>query len=167
MSPYSRNIFPLLAAASVLAAQTPGPAPLTANFQDSASCRWLNKKVLNSRLLDDMSTLDHWSTFTNNPPPVVDSRVTAQVTQSQAVAAEMSLTKERSRDGRNSLRMRTPTKLNVPGPVNGRGWGETGPTEEMDGIVNMRVRLKKLGGRFAVASKTGEGTTVRFDMPLR
>jgi signal transduction histidine kinase len=50
---------------------------------------------------------------------------------------------------------------------NGRGWGETGPTEEMDGIVNMRVRLKKLGGRFAVASKTGEGTTVRFDMPLR
>ncbi len=55
---YSRNIFPLLAAAAVLAAQTPGTAPLTATFQDSASYRWLNKKVLDSRLLDDMSTLD-------------------------------------------------------------------------------------------------------------
>ncbi len=45
----------------------------------------------------------------------------------------MSLTKERSRDGRNSLRMRTPTKLNVPGPVNGRGWGETGVIRHVDG----------------------------------
>jgi signal transduction histidine kinase len=50
---------------------------------------------------------------------------------------------------------------------NGRGWGQTGLTEEMDGIANMRARLEKLGGRFEVTSKTGEGTVVRFDMPLR
>jgi signal transduction histidine kinase len=50
---------------------------------------------------------------------------------------------------------------------NGRGWGDGGQTEEMDGVANMRARLEKLGGRFEVASKTGEGTTVRFDLPLR
>lgn len=133
MSSYTHAFLPFLATATVLLAQTPGPAPLTADFQDSASYRWLNKQVLESRLLDDMSNLDHWTTFTDNPPPVVDSRVTAQVTQSKAVAAEMSLTKERSRDGGNSLRMRTPTKLNVPGPVNGRGWGETGVIRHFDG----------------------------------
>lgn len=114
-------------------AQIPGPAPLQANFQDSAAYRWLQKKVLASRVLDDMSSLDRWAAFTNNPGAVVDSRVNVQVSRSQAVAAEMSLTRERSRAGGNSLRMRTPTKLNVPGPVNGRGWGETGVTRRFAG----------------------------------
>jgi signal transduction histidine kinase len=36
----------------------------------------------------------------------------------------------------------------------------------MDGLANMRARLEELGGRFEVNSKTGEGTTVRFDLPL-
>jgi len=49
---------------------------------------------------------------------------------------------------------------------NGRGWAEAGQTEEMDGIANMRARLEKLDGRFEVNSKTGEGTIVRFDLPL-
>jgi signal transduction histidine kinase len=49
---------------------------------------------------------------------------------------------------------------------NGRGWVEAGPTEEMDGLANMRARLEKLGGRFEVSSKTGQGTIVRFDLPL-
>jgi signal transduction histidine kinase len=49
---------------------------------------------------------------------------------------------------------------------NGRGWVEAGPTEEMDGLANMRARLEKLGGRFEVNSKTGQGTIVRFDLPL-
>jgi signal transduction histidine kinase len=50
---------------------------------------------------------------------------------------------------------------------NGRGWGATGMTEEMDGVNNMRARLEKLGGRFEVTSQPGEGTMVHFDMPLR
>jgi hypothetical protein len=119
--------------AAVLLAQIPGPAPLAANFQDSASYRWLNKKVLSIRLLDNMRSLDHWTTFTDNPAAIVDSRVNAQISKSQTVAAEMSLTNERSREGGNSLRLRTPTKLNVPGPANGRGWGETGVTRHFDG----------------------------------
>jgi len=49
---------------------------------------------------------------------------------------------------------------------NGRGWTEAGQTEGMDGVANMRARLEKLGGRFEVNSKTGEGTIVRFDLPL-
>ena len=49
---------------------------------------------------------------------------------------------------------------------NGRGWAEAGQTEEMDGIANMRARLEKLDGRFEVNSKTGQGTIVRFDLPL-
>ncbi len=49
---------------------------------------------------------------------------------------------------------------------NGRGWGEASQTEEMDGVANMCARLEKLGGRFEVGSKPGQGTTVRFDLPL-
>ncbi|HEV7927544.1 MAG TPA: ATP-binding protein [Verrucomicrobiae bacterium] len=49
---------------------------------------------------------------------------------------------------------------------NGRGWVEAGQTDEMDGLANMRGRLEKLGGRFEVNSKTGQGTIVRFDLPL-
>jgi signal transduction histidine kinase len=49
---------------------------------------------------------------------------------------------------------------------NGRGWIGAGPTEEMDGLANMRARLEKLGGRFEVNSKTGQGTIVRFELPL-
>jgi signal transduction histidine kinase len=36
----------------------------------------------------------------------------------------------------------------------------------MDGIANMRARLEKLDGQFEVNSKAGQGTIVRFDLPL-
>jgi signal transduction histidine kinase len=49
---------------------------------------------------------------------------------------------------------------------NGRGWAEAGQTEEMDGIANMQARLEKLNGLFQVNSKSGQGTIVRFDLPL-
>ncbi len=48
---------------------------------------------------------------------------------------------------------------------NGRGLPQGGQTEEMDGVANMRTRLEKLGGRFAVNSQAGRGTVVRFDLP--
>ena len=49
---------------------------------------------------------------------------------------------------------------------NGRGWTEAAQTEGMDGMANMRARLEKLGGRFEVNSKAGEGTVVRFQLPF-
>lgn len=49
---------------------------------------------------------------------------------------------------------------------NGQGWARGDQTEGMDGVINMRTRLQKLGGRFEITSKTGAGTVVRFDVPL-
>jgi signal transduction histidine kinase len=41
------------------------------------------------------------------------------------------------------------------------------PTEEMDGVANMRARVERLGGRFEIASQTGSGTVLRFFVPAR
>jgi signal transduction histidine kinase len=49
---------------------------------------------------------------------------------------------------------------------NGRGRTDGSPTEEMDGVANMRSRLEKLGGRFEVKSQPGQGMVVLFDLPL-
>jgi signal transduction histidine kinase/uncharacterized protein YdeI (BOF family) len=49
---------------------------------------------------------------------------------------------------------------------NGRGLAADAAGRGGDGLVNMRVRLEKMGGRFAIASQPGRGTTVRFYMPL-
>ena len=95
--------------------------------------RWLNKKVLESRLLDDMESLSKWTAFTIGPPELVDARHAPQAPRSERVVAEMTLTRERSRDGGQSLRLRTPTRLSVPGPVNGRNWGNSGVTRHFDG----------------------------------
>jgi hypothetical protein len=99
---------------------------MAVNFQDSAPYRWLNKKVLASRLLDDMESLNQWTAFTNGPEGVVDARVSFQATRASQVVAEIRLTKEQSREGRQSLRLRMPTKLDKPGPISGRGWGSSG-----------------------------------------
>ncbi len=107
--------------------------PMAANFQDSAPYRWLNKPVLESRLVDDMDSLDNWTAFTNNPTEIVDSRFPLKISRSERLYAEMTLTKEQSRDGRYSLRLRTPTKLEKPAPKSGRGWGESGVMRHFDG----------------------------------
>ncbi|MGA2178855.1 MAG: ATP-binding protein [Verrucomicrobiota bacterium] len=49
---------------------------------------------------------------------------------------------------------------------NGRGLAAGAARSGGDGLVNMRARLEKMGGRFAIASQSGRGTTVRFYMPL-
>lgn len=49
---------------------------------------------------------------------------------------------------------------------NGQGWANGSKTEEMDGVINMRNRLEKLGGCFELTSKAGSGTVVRLDVPL-
>jgi len=47
---------------------------------------------------------------------------------------------------------------------NGRGLAEGAFTG--DGLANMRARLEKIGGRFAISSQHERGTTVRFYIPL-
>lgn len=49
---------------------------------------------------------------------------------------------------------------------NGRGLAPDASARGGDGLVNMRTRLEKMGGRFAIASQHGRGTIVRFYMPL-
>jgi hypothetical protein len=103
------------------------------DYENSAAYRWLNKKVLESRLLDNMERLNNWTPFTTGAPAVVDSRFSSKPAAVPKVVAEMTLTTERSRDGGHSLRFRSPTKLDGPGPVNGRGWGDSGVIRHFDG----------------------------------
>jgi signal transduction histidine kinase len=50
---------------------------------------------------------------------------------------------------------------------NGCGLRETGTTAGgHDGIANMRRRMEKLGGQFEITGETGQGTTVKFSVPL-
>ena len=49
---------------------------------------------------------------------------------------------------------------------NGKGLAPDAAGRGGDGLVNMRARLEKMGGRFEIASQAGRGTTVRFYMPL-
>ncbi len=50
---------------------------------------------------------------------------------------------------------------------NGRGLPSDARTENMDGVVNMRGRIEKLGGEFKIDGASGRGTTVRFDVPAK
>jgi Glycosyl hydrolase family 9/Cellulase N-terminal ig-like domain len=81
----------VLCFATSLAAQQPAPEmPMQAKYEDGAEFRWLNKKVLDSRVLDSMEDLANWSF---------------------AGAGEMTLTDVRARDGRHSLRIRSTTNV--------------------------------------------------------
>lgn len=62
----AQNFFPLLAllfcVASPLVAQQTAPImPMKPDYKNGAEYRWLNKKVLDSRLLDGMESLSDWS----------------------------------------------------------------------------------------------------------
>jgi hypothetical protein len=102
-------------------------------FEDSAANRWLNKKVLTSRVLDDMENPAHWTAFTTGAPEVVDAREAQKASDRSQAVAEMAFSRERSRDGRQSLRIQMPTRLDVPGPKSGRGWGSTGMRRQFNG----------------------------------
>jgi len=49
---------------------------------------------------------------------------------------------------------------------NGCGLPSDARTDEMNGVANMRDRIEKLGGRFEMASRAGQGTVVRLSVPL-
>ena len=50
---------------------------------------------------------------------------------------------------------------------NGRGLGAPPAGPGMDGLANMRQRLKSAGGRCDITSQPGHGTTIRFFLPLK
>jgi hypothetical protein len=64
--------------------------PMQAKYEDGAEFRWLNKKVLDSRLLDSMEDLSSWSF---------------------AGIGEMALTDIHAKDGKHALRMRSTTNV--------------------------------------------------------
>lgn len=99
---------------------------------DSAATRWLGKTVLASRLLDDMTNPLPWSAFTTGAPAVADARSDTKTGDRAQAVAVMSFSTERSREGRPSLRMRLPARLDGPGPENGRGWGSAGVRRAFD-----------------------------------
>ena len=49
---------------------------------------------------------------------------------------------------------------------NGNGLASGAFKQGSDGLANMRARLEKMGGRFAITSQPGRGTTLRFYVPL-
>ena len=65
------------------------PMPIDYSYPETTNNHWLNKPVLESRLLDDMESPSHWVS---------------------RGACEMSFTAERAIDGRQSVRLRSKTK---------------------------------------------------------
>ncbi len=107
--------------------------PLKANFENSAAYRWLNKKVLNSRTLDDMENISTWQSFTIGGEEIVDARKVFKRTEADKNIAAISLTTEMVHSGKQSLLLRTPTRLEGLPPKNGRGWGRSGVRRNFDG----------------------------------
>ena len=103
------------------------------NFRRSAEYRWLNKEVLESRMLDNMNNLDHWKEFTTGAQQIVDARVDFKQTEASRELASISITNDKKHNGDHSLKMRIPARLNIPGPKSGRGWGTAGVHRVFDG----------------------------------
>jgi signal transduction histidine kinase len=58
------------------------------------------------------------------------------------------------------------TQLRLTIADDGHGFSVAEHDKGMDGISNMRARIEKLGGRFEIQSERGQGTTLRFFVPL-
>jgi hypothetical protein len=122
-----------VALAAALTFKALGQELLREDSKDSAASRWLNKKVTSSRVLDDMEIPDHWTAFTTGAPEVADARKAQKAAEAGQSVAEMTFTREHSREGRQSLHLRVPSRLEVPGPKNGRGWGSAGVRRAFSG----------------------------------
>lgn len=106
--------------------------PLGINFEHSAAYRWLNKKILDSKMLDDMETLNNWQGYTVGGEEIVDARKVFTVQEANNVAA-ISLSTEKVHSGKQSILMRTPVRLPGLPPANGRGWGRSGLRRNFSG----------------------------------
>jgi hypothetical protein len=77
--------------------------PMSVARENAAVSRWLNKPILDSRLLDDMESLSAWA-----------------LENEDEGNGGMLLTTERCRDGKHSLRLRARTMGQKPGKTMGR-----------------------------------------------
>lgn len=83
---------------------TSPPLPLPVEQTNTAVARWLQKPVLNSRLLDDLEQTNHWSHHGHGA---------------------ITFIRERAKDGQQSLRLQAPTQAQTPnGEPGGRPFGE-------------------------------------------
>lgn len=94
------------------ASQDIPPMPMPIPFEDTIQHRWLDKPVLAGKLLDDMESLDNWS---------------------HEGFGQMSLTSERAKDGKQSLRLTSPTLGDKPGGTLGRPFGGATVTRRFNG----------------------------------
>ncbi|MBN2137079.1 MAG: glycoside hydrolase family 9 protein [Sedimentisphaerales bacterium] len=96
----------ILIAGSLIASADEGQQarqmPMPINTKNAITYRWLNKPVLESRLLDDMEEPGNWS---------------------HHGFGEMGFTQERAKDGKQSVRLMCPTVSEKPGEVSGRPFG--------------------------------------------
>lgn len=86
--------------------------PMPIPFEDTIRHRWLEKPVLANRPLDDMESLDNWS---------------------HQGFGHMSLTGERAKSGRQSLRLTSPTVGDKPGGTLGRPFGAAAAIRRFNG----------------------------------
>jgi hypothetical protein len=103
-----------------------GQEPMKVNVQNSALHRWLNKEVLERRILDDMENTCQWVPFTSGAISLVDSRIVANTSDSKKMVTITNLSGEKYHTGSKSLLVKFPSKIEVPGPKSGRGWGNAG-----------------------------------------
>jgi hypothetical protein len=108
-----RTVFLALAAALV-SAEAPQRTPILNDYSESSLTRWLAKPVLESKLLDDMDSLDTWKLL--------------NVDQAKG---EIAISGERKMNGANALRLRCPTVGERPTP--GRYYGTTSARRVVDG----------------------------------
>ena len=85
-----RALIVSIALSAFAAAQQPPVMPMHEKFEDGAEFRWLNKPVLDSKVLDSMEDLSNW-TFTGT--------------------GEMTLASDHVKEGEHSLRFRSTTNI--------------------------------------------------------
>jgi len=102
------------------------------------------RKFISSRILDDMESPAHWTAFSTGAPEVVDARAAQKTTEPDHSVAEISFSRERSRNGRQSLRLRMPTRLDVPGPKTVAG----GAVLVFAGNSTVRTGVSSIASRF-------------------
>jgi hypothetical protein len=73
-----------------------------------------------------MENLEHWVPFSTGAISLVDSRTSIKTAESETTVTELKLTDKESHGSGKSILVKFPSKLNSPGPKNGRGWGNAG-----------------------------------------
>jgi hypothetical protein len=99
----------------LFAAELPPRLPMANDYTNSIKTRWLNKKVHESRLLDNGENLTTW-----------------KLVNSGQACGQMTLTQDRSIDGSNSVRLISTTTGDKPIPTV-RYYGSAGVVRTVDG----------------------------------